>query len=340
MPEKPVYILAIESSCDDTAAAILENEKVLANVVAGQLVHQQYGGVVPELASRAHQQHIVPVVDAALRRSGIGKSQLSAIAFTQGPGLMGSLLVGGSFAKSLAQALGIPLLAVNHMQGHILAHFIDEASEGKPRFPFLALTISGGHTQIVRVNDYFDMEIIGETTDDAVGEAFDKTAKILGLPYPGGPLVDKHAKAGNPSAFSFSKPKVPGLDFSFSGLKTSILYFIQKQTAENPDFISQRIDDICASVQRTIIEILMEKLIRAADETGISQVAIGGGVSANSGIRQAMKDAEDIYGWKTFIPKFEYTTDNAAMIGIAGYHKLLSGKSDGISTISKARIAF
>jgi N6-L-threonylcarbamoyladenine synthase len=339
MPE-PVYILALESSCDDTAAAVLENGKVLSNVVANQLVHQQYGGVVPELASRAHQQNVVPVVQAALRRSGIDKSRLTAIAFTQGPGLMGSLLVGGSFAKSFAQALGIPLLAVNHMQGHILAHFIDGASEGKPSFPFLALTISGGHTHIVRVNDYFDMEIIGETTDDAVGEAFDKTAKILGLPYPGGPLIDKHAKAGNPRAFAFPKPKVPGLDFSFSGLKTSILYFIQKQTAENPGFIAERIDDICASVQHTIIEILMEKLVRAANETGISQVAIGGGVSANSGIRKAMKDAETAYGWKTFIPKFEYTTDNAAMIGIAGYYKFLSGTSDDFSVTPKARIQF
>jgi N6-L-threonylcarbamoyladenine synthase len=253
---------------------------------------------------------------------------------------MGSLLVGGSFAKSFALALDVPLIAVNHMQGHILAHFIDGASESKPEFPFLALTISGGHTQIVRVNDYFDMEVIGETTDDAVGEAFDKTAKILGLPYPGGPLVDKHAQAGNPKAFHFPKPKVPGLDFSFSGLKTSILYFIRRNVDENPDFIAQHIDDICASVQHTIIGILMEKLTLAAKQTGITRIAIGGGVSANSGIRQAMRDAQTSLGWQTFIPKFEYTTDNAAMIGITAYRKYISGDFDSASVTSKARIAF
>lgn len=333
-----VYILAIESSCDDTAAAVLHNGKVLANVVAGQAVHEQYGGVVPELASRAHQQNIVPVVDTALRRAGISGNQLSAIAFTQGPGLMGSLLVGSSFAKSMSLALEIPLIAVNHMQGHILAHFIDEPDTAKPDFPFLALTISGGHTQIVRVNDYFDMEVIGETTDDAVGEAFDKTAKILGLPYPGGPLVDKNAQLGNPKAFRFSKPRIPGLDFSFSGLKTAILYFIQKEMAANPKFIDENLNDICASVQHTIIEILMDKIQLAVNETGIKQIAIGGGVSANSGIRKTMKDAESKYGWKTFIPKFEYTTDNAAMIGIAGYHKFLKGDFDTVDVTSKARI--
>lgn len=333
-----VYILAIESSCDDTAAAVLHNDKVLANVVAGQAVHEQYGGVVPELASRAHQQHIVPVADTALKRAGVSRDQLSAIGFTQGPGLMGSLLVGSSFAKSMSLALGIPLVAVNHMQGHILAHFIDEPDTPKPEFPFLALTISGGHTQIVRVDDYFDMAVIGETTDDAVGEAFDKTAKILGLPYPGGPLVDKYAQLGNPKAFSFSKPKIPGLDFSFSGLKTGILYFIQKQTAANPNFIEENLNDICASVQQTIIEILMEKITLAAKETGIKQIAIGGGVSANSGIRKTMKEAEAKLGWKTFIPKFEYTTDNAAMIGIAAYHKFLRGDFDAVDVASKARI--
>ena len=292
MQNSEVFILAIESSCDDTAAAVLHNDKVLSNVVANQLIHNQYGGVVPELASRAHQQNIVPVIDAALRKANIQKEQLSAIAFTQGPGLMGSLLVGSSFAKSLALALQIPLIAVNHMHAHILAHFIDEEGYDKPEFPFLALTISGGHTQIVRVDGFFNMTIIGETTDDAVGEAFDKSAKILGLPYPGGPLVDKYAQLGNPKAFAFTKPKVPGLDFSFSGLKTAILYFIQKKTKEDPNFIEENTNDICASIQHTIIEILMDKLKLAVKETGIKQVAIGGGVSANSGIRNTLKEAE------------------------------------------------
>lgn len=339
MPEKPVYILAIESSCDDTAAAVLRNGKVLSNVVARQHVHEEYGGVVPELASRAHQQNIVPVVDVALKKAGVEKTQLSAVAFTQGPGLMGSLLVGSSFAKSAAMALNVPLIAVNHMQGHILAHFIDEQGYYKPEFPFLAMTISGGHTQIVKVNSYFDMEVIGETTDDAVGEAFDKSAKILGLPYPGGPLIDKYAAEGNPKAFPFTKPVVPGLDFSFSGLKTQILYFVQKRMAEDPGFIENNIKDVCASVQHTIINILMDKLKLAVKETGITQVAIGGGVSANSGIRNTLKAAEQKYGWKTFIPKFEYTTDNAAMIGIVGYHKYLEQQFDDSSVTSKARFA-
>lgn len=338
MQENPVYILAIESSCDDTAAAVLENAKVLSNVVARQSVHEEYGGVVPELASRAHQQNIVPVIDVALSKAGISREQLKAIAFTQGPGLMGSLLVGSSFAKSMAMSLNVPLIAVNHMQAHILAHFIDEEGYDKPEFPFLAMTISGGHTQIVRVNDYFDMEVIGETTDDAVGEAFDKSAKILGLPYPGGPLVDKYAQLGNPKAYPFTKPKVPGLDFSFSGLKTQILYFVQKQTAENPDFIKENMNDICASIQHTIINILMDKIKMAVKETGITQVAIGGGVSANSGIRNTLKEAEKKYGWKTFIPKFEYTTDNAAMIGIVGYQKYLQQMFNDASVTSKARI--
>ncbi len=340
MHNPDVYILAIESSCDDTAAAVLKNDKVLSNIVANQLVHQQYGGVVPELASRAHQQHIVPVIDAALSKAGVAKEQLSAIAFTQGPGLMGSLLVGSSFAKSLSLALNVPLIAVNHMHAHILAHFIDEDGFGKPTFPFLALTISGGHTQIVKVNGFFDLEIIGETTDDAVGEAFDKSAKILGLPYPGGPLVDKYAQLGNPTAYAFTKPKVPGLDFSFSGLKTAILYFVQKNVAENANFIEEHRNDICASIQHTIIEILMDKLKLAVAQTGITQVAIGGGVSANSGIRKTLKDAEQLYGWKTFIPKFEYTTDNAAMIGIVGYHKFLSDHFETSAVVAKARIAF
>jgi len=339
MHTEAVYILAIESSCDDTAAAVLVNDEVLSNVVANQLIHNQYGGVVPELASRAHQQNIVPVIDAALKKAKITKAQLSAIAFTQGPGLMGSLLVGSSFAKSLALALGIPLIAVNHMHAHILAHFIDEDSFDKPEFPFLALTISGGHTQIVRVNDFFDMQIIGETTDDAVGEAFDKSAKILGLPYPGGPLVDKYAQLGN-AVFPFTKPKVPGLDFSFSGLKTAILYFIQKQVAQNPQFVEQNLNDICASIQHTIIEILMAKLKMAVSETGITRIAIGGGVSANSGIRSALKESESRYGWKTYVPKFEYTTDNAAMIGIVGYYKYLANDFKDSAVTSKARIDF
>lgn len=338
MSEKPIYILSIESSCDDTAAAVLENGKVLSNVVAQQAIHEQYGGVVPELASRAHQQNIVPVIDVALSKANISREQLSAVAFTQGPGLMGSLLVGSSFAKSMALALNIPLIAVNHMQAHILAHFIDEDGFDKPQFPFLAMTISGGHTQIVKVNDFFDMEIIGETTDDAVGEAFDKSAKILGLPYPGGPLVDKYAQLGNPKAFPFTKPKVPGMDFSFSGLKTQILYFVQKNVALNPDFVKENMNDICASIQYTIINILMDKLKMAVKETGINQVAIGGGVSANSGIRATLKDAEKKYGWKTFIPKFEYTTDNAAMIGIVGYQKYLQHMFNDASVTSKARI--
>ncbi|WJS94189.1 tRNA (adenosine(37)-N6)-threonylcarbamoyltransferase complex transferase subunit TsaD [Flavobacterium johnsoniae] len=340
MQNPEVFILAIESSCDDTAAAVLHNDKVLSNVVANQLIHNQYGGVVPELASRAHQQNIVPVIDAALRKANVQKEQLSAIAFTQGPGLMGSLLVGTSFSKSLALALKVPLIAVNHMHAHILAHFIDEEGYDKPEFPFLALTISGGHTQIVKVNSFFDMEIIGETTDDAVGEAFDKSAKILGLPYPGGPLIDKYAKEGNPKAFSFTKPKVPGLDFSFSGLKTAILYFIQKNKQANPNFIEENLNDICASIQHTIIEILMDKIKLAVKETGITQIAIGGGVSANSGIRNTLKETESKYGWKTFIPKFEYTTDNAAMIGIVGYQKYLSNRFETSAVVSKARIQF
>lgn len=340
MGNSSVFLLAIESSCDDTAAAVLHNDKVLSNVVASQSIHNEFGGVVPELASRAHQQNIVPVIEMALRKANIEKKQLTAIAFTQGPGLMGSLLVGSSFAKSLALALNIPLLAINHMQAHILAHFIDEEGFDKPEFPFLALTISGGHTQIVKVTSFFNMEIIGQTTDDAVGEAFDKSAKILGLPYPGGPLIDKYAQLGNPKAYSFTKPKVPGLDFSFSGLKTAILYFVQKQTALNPKFTEENLNDICASIQYTIVSILMDKLKLAVKETGINRIAIGGGVSANSGIRTTLKNAENKYGWKTYIPKFEYTTDNAAMIGIVGYQKYLHNDFDTASVVSKARIEF
>ncbi|WP_299439154.1 tRNA (adenosine(37)-N6)-threonylcarbamoyltransferase complex transferase subunit TsaD [uncultured Aquimarina sp.] len=340
MSSQNIYILGIESSCDDTSASILCNGSVLSNVVATQKIHEQYGGVVPELASRAHQQNIVPVIDQAIKQANINKSDLSAIAFTRGPGLMGSLLVGTSFAKSLSLALNIPLIDVNHMQAHILAHFIDEDEFDKPDFPFLALTISGGHTQIVKVNDHFDMEVIGETIDDAVGEAFDKSAKILGLQYPGGPLIDKHAQSGNPKAFPFTKPRVDGLNFSFSGFKTAVLYFIQKQVKENPTFIQENLEDICASIQYTIINILIDKLKKASKETGIKTIAIGGGVSANSGIRKALKEGEQKYGWKTFIPKFEYTTDNAAMIGIVGYLKYLKKDFTDMSVVAKSRIKF
>lgn len=340
MSSKPTYILAIESSCDDTSAAVMSDNKVLSNIVARQEIHEEYGGVVPELASRAHQQNIVPVVDVALKKAGISKDDLDAIAFTQGPGLMGSLLVGGSFAKSLSLALDIPLVAVNHMHAHILCHFIEEDGYDKPEFPFLAMTISGGHTQIVKVKSFFDLEILGETTDDAVGEAFDKSAKVLGFPYPGGPLIDKYAKEGNPKAFPFTKPKVDGLNFSFSGLKTQILYFIQKNVAINPNFIDENRADICASIQYTIIQILLDKLKLAVKETGINQIVIGGGVSANSGIRQALKDGEQKYKWKAFVPKFEYTTDNAAMIGIVGYYKFKESLFADSSVVSKARIEF
>ena len=338
MENKTIYILAIESSCDDTSAAVLSNDKTLSNVVATQKIHEEYGGVVPELASRAHQQNIVPVVHQALIKANIDKKQLSAIAFTRGPGLMGSLLVGTSFAKSLALGLQIPLIEVNHMQAHILAHFIsDEITVNRPVFPFLAMTISGGHTQIVLVKDYFDMKVLGQTLDDAVGEAFDKSAKILGLPYPGGPLLDKYAKLGNPKAFTFPKPKVEDLNFSFSGLKTSILYFVQRETKNNPAFIQENLNDICASIQHTIVKILMEKLKKAVKLTGVTQVAIGGGVSANSGIRNAIKVAEKKEGWTTYIPKFEYCTDNAAMIGIVGYLKYKEGDFTRQNVSAKAR---
>ena len=338
MDSQNIYILGIESSCDDTAASVMLNGKILSNVVANQSIHEAYGGVVPELASRAHQQNIVPVVHEALKRATVDKSQLSAIAFTRGPGLMGSLLVGTSFAKSLAYGLDIPLIDVNHMQAHILAHFIDEDGFKKPPFPFLAMTISGGHTQIVKVNNYFDMEVIGETIDDAVGEAFDKSGKILGLGYPAGPEIDKRAKLGNPKAFKFSKPKVDGLNFSFSGLKTAILYFIQKETQENPNFVEENLNDICASIQYTIIGILMDKLKLASKQTGIQHIAIGGGVSANSGIRQALKDAENKFGWTTYVPKFEFTTDNAAMIAIVGYLKFLEGDFASNDVVATSRL--
>lgn len=318
MNQKNCYILGIESSCDDTAAAVINNGIVLSNVVATQEIHKEYGGVVPELASRAHQQNIVPVVHQALREANIDKKDLRAIAFTRGPGLMGSLLVGTSFSKSLAMGLDIPLIDVNHMQAHILAHFIKTENNILPSFPFIALTISGGHTQIVRVSGYFEMEVIGTTIDDAVGEAFDKAAKILGLPFPGGHLIDKYAQKGNPQAFQFTKPKVGPLDFSFSGLKTAILYFVQREVKKNANFVSENLEDICASIQFTIVSYLMDKLKNAVKETSIKEIAIGGGVSANSGIRAALKEAKTKYGWTTHIPKLEYCTDNAAMIAMVG----------------------
>jgi len=335
---KPVYILGIESSCDDTAAAVLKDGKIITNKVANQAIHEQYGGVVPELASRAHQQNIVPVVDLALQEAGIDKKDLSAIAFTEGPGLLGSLLVGASFAKSLSLALQIPLIGVHHMQAHILTHFIDDAGNKLLEFPFLALTISGGHTQIVQVDNHFKFTVLGETRDDAVGEAFDKSAKIMGLPYPGGPLIDKYAQKGNPKAFKFPKPKVAGMDFSFSGLKTSILYFLQKQSKENPDFIQENLADICASIQYTIVNILMDKLKIAVKETGINSIAIAGGVSANSGIRNALLNAQEELGWDVHIPKFEFTTDNAAMVAITGYLKFLDNQFEDLSVVPKARM--
>ena len=338
MNSKNTYILGIESSCDDTAAAVLCNGKILSNIIASQTIHKSYGGVVPELASRAHQQNIVPVVDQALKQAGILIANLDAVAFTQGPGLMGSLLVGTSFAKSLAYGLDIPLIDVNHMQAHILAHFINKQGYDKPSFPFLAMTISGGHTQIVKVDNYFEMTVIGETLDDAVGEAFDKSGKILGLGYPAGPEIDSRAKLGNPKAFKFSKPKVKGLDFSFSGLKTAILYFIQKQLKENPEFINENLNDICASIQYTIVGILMDKLKLAVKETGINCIAIGGGVSANSGIRDALKQAESQQGWKAYVPAFEFTSDNAAMIAMAGYLKFQNKQYANQSIMASARL--
>lgn len=328
-------ILGIESSCDETSVAVCVNGEIRSNIIATQAVHQHYGGVVPELASRAHQQNIVPAVQEALSTAKISKNELSAIAFTRGPGLLGSLLVGTSFAKGFALAKNLPLIEVNHMQAHILAHFIDNP---KPSFPFLCLTVSGGHTQIVLVKNYFDMEVLGSTIDDAAGEAFDKTAKILGLPYPGGPLVDKYAQAGNPHAFTFPEPQIPDLNFSFSGLKTSILYFINKGVQQNPSFIQEHLEDICASVQNRIITILLAKLTKAAKLYGISQVAIAGGVSANSGLRKALQELAEQQNWEVFIPKFEYCTDNAAMIAIAGYYKFLAADFVGQDVAPLARM--
>ncbi len=338
-------LLAIESSCDETSAAVLANGRILSNVVAGQLVHAAYGGVVPELASRAHQQHIVPVVARALTDAKITKADLNAVAFTRGPGLLGSLLVGASFAKALALGLNVPLVEVNHLQAHVLAHFIPEADEPghapspMPTFPFLCLTVSGGHTQLVLVRDYLDMDIIGQTQDDAVGEAFDKSAKLLGLPYPGGPLIDRHARLGDPLRFPFPLSEMPGLDFSFSGIKTSILYFLQKAVRENPAFIAQNLDDLCAGIQYTLIQMLMTKLKRAARETGIRQIAIAGGVSANSGLRETLTQTGAELGWQVYIPKFDYCTDNAAMIAMAAGFKLAAGQttSQEISPLPRMR---
>jgi len=322
---KDVYILGIESSCDDTSAAVLRNGVLLSNVTASQAVHEAYGGVVPELASRAHQQNVVPVVDQAIKRAGITKAQLSAVAFTRGPGLMGSLLVGVSFAKGMARSLGIPLIDVNHLQGHVMAHFIrEEDSEGTvPPLPFLCLLVSGGNSQIVKVNAYNDMEVLGQTIDDAAGEAIDKCSKVMGLGYPGGPVIDRLARQGNPKAFHFAEPNIAGLDYSFSGLKTSFLYALQKWVAEDPDFIEKNKTDLAASLEWTIVDILMKKLKKAVKQTGITHVAVAGGVSANNGLRNAFYDAQKRYGWTIYIPKFSYTTDNAAMIGIVGYYKYL-----------------
>jgi N6-L-threonylcarbamoyladenine synthase len=321
MHKEPI-ILGIESSCDDTSASILQGKKVLSNEIANQKVHSQYGGVVPELASRAHQQNIIPVVDTAIKKANITKEEINAIAYTQGPGLLGSLLVGSSFAKSFAMGMQIPLITVNHMQGHILAHFIDEG-KATPKFPFLCLTVSGGHTQIVIVKSHRNMEVIGTTIDDAAGEAFDKSAKILRLSYPGGPLIDKYAKKGKIHAFEFGKPKVKDLDFSFSGLKTSILYKVQKNIQNNPNFIEDNLEDLCASIQHSIITILLEKIQKAIYKTGIKEIAIAGGVSANSLLRSELKKLADKNKYKLHIPEFEYCTDNAAMIAIAGYFKYL-----------------
>lgn len=332
-----INILAIESSCDETSAAVISDGKVLNNIIATQSVHQKYGGVVPELASRAHQQHLIPVIDEAIKTSGLSKTDLDAVAFTKGPGLMGSLLVGVSFAKAFAFALKIPLIEVNHMQAHILAHFIEDP---KPTFPFICLTVSGGHTQLVLVKDYLDMEVIGQTTDDAVGEAFDKTAKLLGLPYPGGPLIDKYAQSGNEKAFTFPMSDMPHLDFSFSGIKTAILYFLRDRLKEDPEFIQHNLPDICASVQHTLIKMLMQKLKKAAKIHGIKQIAIAGGVSANSGLRKTLQEVASQMNWSVYIPKFEYCTDNAAMIAMAAHYKFQKGEFVGLDVVPEARMKF
>lgn len=338
---KMVTILGIESSCDDTSAAVIRDGVIRSNVIAGQAVHERYGGVVPELASRAHQQNIIPVVHDALKQAGIAKEEVSAVAFTRGPGLLGSLLVGTSFAKGLSSALDIPLIEINHLQAHVLAHFIkeDEDDRDQPAFPFLCLLVSGGNSQIILVKSYSDMEIIGQTIDDAAGEAFDKCAKVMGLGYPGGPVVDRLAKQGNPDRFTFSKPRIDGYDYSFSGLKTSFLYFLRDELKGDPDFIEKNKEDLCASLQKTIIDILMDKLYRAAEDLGIKEVAVAGGVSANSGLRQAFEEYSQKYGWKIHIPKFAYTTDNAAMVAITGYYKYLDGEFSQPDVVPYARVS-
>ncbi|MFY0651816.1 MAG: tRNA (adenosine(37)-N6)-threonylcarbamoyltransferase complex transferase subunit TsaD [Cyclobacteriaceae bacterium] len=332
-----INILAIESSCDETSAAVISDGQVLSNIIATQKVHEKYGGVVPELASRAHQQQIVPVVDRALVEAAMRKSQLNAVAYTQGPGLLGALLVGSSFAKSLSTGLGIPSITVNHMQAHILAHFIEDP---KPSFPFICLTVSGGHTQLVKVQEDLTMTILGETKDDAVGEAFDKAAKILGLDYPGGPLIDKYAKEGDPLKFEFSKTEMPDLHYSFSGIKTSILYFLKKEVQKNENFVKENLADLCASIQKSLIDMLMEKLIQAAKKEGITEVSIAGGVSANSGLRTAVQDKGMKKGWNVYIPKFEYCTDNAAMIAMAAHFKYLNGEFASLSSVPMPRMPF
>ncbi|MTI39909.1 tRNA (adenosine(37)-N6)-threonylcarbamoyltransferase complex transferase subunit TsaD [Fulvivirga lutimaris] len=330
-------ILAIESSCDETSAAIIKKGKVLNNIIATQSVHENYGGVVPELASRAHQQNIVPVVDEALKSAGVSKNELDAIAFTQGPGLLGALLVASSFAKSLAQGLNIPLIGINHMQAHILAHFIEEP---RPKFPFLCLTVSGGHTQIVLVKDYLDMEVIGETQDDAVGEAFDKSAKLMDLPYPGGPLIDKYAQDGNPEAFAFPDSEMQGLNFSFSGIKTAFLYFLRDRKKKDDQFIEKNINDICASLQFSLIRMLMQKLKRASEELGIKEIAIAGGVSANRGLRDELTRLSTTKGWNIYIPDFQYCTDNAGMIAMAAHFKYLKGDFEDLRAVPQPRMKF
>ncbi len=325
MEKKDIIILGIESSCDDTSAAVIRNGVLLSSVIASQAVHEAYGGVVPELASRAHQQNIVPVVHEALKRAGVEKEQLSAVAFTRGPGLMGSLLVGVSFAKGLALSLGIPLVDVNHLQGHVLAHFIKESESdaGQPEFPFICLLVSGGNSQIIRVNAYNDMQVLGQTIDDAAGEAIDKCSKVMELGYPGGPIIDRLARQGNPGAFTFSKPHIAGYDYSFSGLKTSFLYSLRDWLKDDPDFVEHHKNDLAASLEKTIVDILMDKLRRVVKDTGIREVAVAGGVSANNGLRNAFREHAARYGWKIYIPKFGYTTDNAAMIAITGYYKYM-----------------
>jgi len=335
-------ILGIESSCDDTSASIIQDGFLLSNVIANQEVHKIYGGVVPELASRAHQQNIIPVVDRAIKMAGLSKNDIDAVAFTRGPGLLGSLLVGTSFAKGFALVNNLPLIEVNHLQAHVLSHFIMEkgADNQLPTFPFLCLLVSGGHTQIIMVNDYFDMKIIGQTIDDAAGEAFDKCAKIMGLPYPGGPLVDKYSKEGNPLAFKFTKPRVSGFDYSYSGFKTAFLYFIKDKIKNDPNFIEKNLNDLCASIQFTIVDILLDKLKLAIKETGVKEVAIGGGVSANSGLRNSIFELSLKMKFKAFIPEFRYTTDNAAMIAITGYHKFLKNQFIGHDVVPMARMTF